>query len=257
MKICDESSRSWRYELSHIEPEPLHDGVDVRCVKWQEGPLTVLYPLYDEPTPVRRDIKGNSAHGTRGVWPGAIRLPAVDARKVKLVPTPNLPGLPLPPHGRETHGTLGAPVLPTPVLTVGQNLFAISAGQGLGSTPAAHTPYQGNFYLPAARSPASRPSHLELEGPDGISVLFPHIVLDVLSKDDQGVVVLLHATRRTLDRGLKPGRDALVVEDVLALEPLVVPLRHLKTDGTRLGEMSTAFSVFDRLLFAFRSVEGH
>ena len=158
MKICDESSRAWRYELSHIETEPLHDVVDVRCVKWQEGPLAVLYPLYDEPTPVRRDIKGNSAHGTRGVWPGAIRLPAVDARKVKLVPTPNLSGLPLSSHGRETHGTLGAPVLPTPVLTVGQNLFAISAGQGLGSTPAAHTPYQGNFYLPAARS-----SHLELE----------------------------------------------------------------------------------------------
>ena len=247
MKICYEPPRAWRYELSHI-----HDGVDVRCVKWQEGPLTVLYPLYDEPTPVRRDIKGNSTHGTRGVWTGAIRLPAVDARKVKLVPTANLPGLPLSSHGRKTHGTLGAPVLPTPVLTVGQNLFAISAGQGLGSTPAAHTPYQGNFYLPAARS-----SHLELEGPDGISVLFPHIVLDVLSKDDQGVVVLLHATRRTLDRGLEPGRDALVVEDVLALEPLVVPLRHLKTDGTRLGEVRTAFSVFDRLLFAFRSVEGH
>jgi hypothetical protein len=54
----------------------------------------------------------------------------------------------------------------------------------------------------------------------------------VLSKDDQGVVVLLHATRRTLDRGLEPGRYALVVEDVLALEPLVVPLRRLKTDGT-------------------------
>ena len=252
MKICYEPPRAWRYELSHIKTEPLHDGVDVRCVKWQEGPLTVLYPLYDEPTPVRRDIKGNSTHGTRGVWTGAIRLPAVDARKVKLVPTANLPGLPLSSHGRETHGTLGAPVLPTPVLTVGQNLFAISAGQGLGSTPAAHTPYQGNFYLPAAR-----PSHLELEGPDGISVLFPHIVLDVLSEDYQGVVVLLHAARRTLDRGLEPGRDALVMEDVLALEPLVVPLRHLKTDGTRLGEVRTAFSVFDRLLFAFRSVEGH
>ena len=79
----------------------------------------------------------------------------------------------------------------------------------------------------------------------------------MLSKDDQGVVVLLHATRRTLDRGLEPGRDALVVEDVLALEPLVVPLGHLKTDGTCLGEVRTAFSVFDRLLFALRSVEGH
>jgi len=202
MKICDEPSRSWRYELSHIKTEPLHNGVDVRCVKWQESPLTVLYPLYHEPTPVRRDIKGNSAHGTCGIWTGATRLPAVQARKMKLVSTPNLPGLPLSPHGREAHGTLGAPVLPTPVLTVGQNLFAISAGQGLGSTPPAHTPYQGNFYLSAARSPASRPSHLELEGPDGISVLFPHIFLDVLSEDDQGVVVLLHAARGTLDRGL-------------------------------------------------------
>jgi len=151
MKICDESSRSWWYELSHIKTEPIHNGVDVRCVKWQEGPLTVLYPLYHEPTPVRRDIKGNSAHGTRGIWTGATRLPAVQARKMKLVSTPNLPGLPLSPHGREAHGTLGPPVLPTPVLTVGQNLFAISAGQGLGSTPPAHTPYQGNFYLSAAR----------------------------------------------------------------------------------------------------------
>ena len=79
----------------------------------------------------------------------------------------------------------------------------------------------------------------------------------MFSEDDQGVVVLLHAARRALDRGFEPGRDALVVEDVLALEPLVVALRPLKTDGTCLGEVRTTFAVLDRLLLAFCPVEGY
>ena len=73
---------------------------------------------------------------------------------------------------------------------------------------------------------------LGLEGPDGVPVLLTHVILDVLAEDHDRVVVLLHATRRTLDARLEPGRDALVVENVLALELLVGPLRELKTDGT-------------------------
>ena len=72
-------------------------------------------PLDDEPTPVRRDIKGNAA---RGVWACATRLPAVEAIDMKLMATPNLSGLALASHGGEADGTLGTPVLPTPFLTV-------------------------------------------------------------------------------------------------------------------------------------------
>jgi hypothetical protein len=73
---------------------------------------------------------------------------------------------------------------------------------------------------------------LGLEGLDGVPVLFTDVVLDVLAENDDRVVILLHTARRTLDARLEPGHDALVVEDVLALELLVVPLRELKTDGT-------------------------
>ena len=82
----------------------------------------------------------------------------------------------------------------------------------------------------------------------------------MFSEDNQRVVVLLHTARRALYRGFEPGRDALVVEDVLALEPLGVrPARPdpLKTDGTCLGEVRTTFAVLDRLLLAFCPVEGY
>ena len=79
---------------------------------------------------------------------------------------------------------------------------------------------------------ASRPLDLSLEGPDGVPVLLAHVVLDVLAEDHYGVVVLLHSARRAFDARLEPSRDALGVEDVLALELLVTALRGLKTDGT-------------------------
>ena len=73
---------------------------------------------------------------------------------------------------------------------------------------------------------------LSLEGLDGVPVLFTDIVLDVFAEDDDRVIVLFHAALRTLDARLEPGRDALVVEDVLALELLVRALGQLKTDCT-------------------------
>ena len=152
MEVRDKPPGPGGNELSHIETEPLHDGVDVWGVEGQKGPLTILDPLYDEPTPVRRDIKGLSAHGARRIWTRATRLPTAETTGVKLVPTPNRPGLSLTSHGGQTHGTLGTPVLPTPLLTFGQNLFAISTGQGLGSAPPAHTSYLGNFHRLLARA---------------------------------------------------------------------------------------------------------
>jgi hypothetical protein len=74
--------------------------------------------------------------------------------------------------------------------------------------------------------------NLGLEGSDGISIFFPHIFFDVLAKNYDGVVVLLHTALGALDTRLEPLDDAFVVEDVLALELLVGPLGHLKTDCT-------------------------
>ena len=74
--------------------------------------------------------------------------------------------------------------------------------------------------------------NLGLEGSDGISIFLPHILFDVLSEYHYGVVVLLHTALGALDTRLEPLDDAFVVEDVLALELLVGPLGHLKTDCT-------------------------
>ena len=73
---------------------------------------------------------------------------------------------------------------------------------------------------------------LGLEGFDGVPVLFTDVFLDVFAEDDDRVIVLFHAALWALDARLEPGHDAPVVEDVLALELLVGPLRHLKTDCT-------------------------
>ena len=102
----------------------------------------------------------------------------------------------------------------------------------------------------------SRPSHFRLERPDGLSVLLTHVLFDVFAKDHEGVVVLFHATRRTLDGRFEPGCYTPVVKDVLALELLVIPLCRLKTDGTGLEKVCTTLPVFDCWVFALGSVQG-
>lgn len=54
----------------------------------------------------------------------------------------------------------------------------------------------------------------------------------MFAEDDDRVIVLFHTALWTLDARLEPGCDALVVEDVLALELLVRALGQLKTDCT-------------------------
>lgn len=84
---------------------------------------------------------------------------------------------------------------------------------------------------PQLPSPPSS-SDLSLQGPDRVTVLFPHVSLHVISEHDDGVVVLLHAALRTLDTGLEPRHDALLVKHVFTFQFLVISLGQFKTDGT-------------------------
>ena len=106
------------------------------------------------------------------------------------------------------------------------------------------------FLAGAARtpSPASRLENpdLLLEGPDGITVLFTYVLLDVFSEHHNGVIVLFHTTLGTLDARLEPFHNTLGMEHVLTLEFLIVPLSLLKTHGTRVGKVYTTHSVLDR-----------
>jgi hypothetical protein len=79
----------------------------------------------------------------------------------------------------------------------------------------------------------------------------------VLSEDDERVVILLHATRRTLYRGLEPCRYAPIVKYMFTLELFIGPLRWLKTNSTRVIEVRSTLAVLDRLLFTLRSVKSH
>jgi hypothetical protein len=77
----------------------------------------------------------------------------------------------------------------------------------------------------------------------------------VITKDHEGIIVLFHTTRRTLDGRFEPGCYTLVVKDVFTLEFFVVPLGLLKTHGTGLGKVCTTLPVLDCLLFALRPVQ--
>jgi hypothetical protein len=68
---------------------------------------------------------------------------------------------------------------------------------------------------------------LSLKRPDGVSVLFTHILFDVLPENNHRVIVLFHATLRTLDTGLEPGHDAPGMKHVLAFELFIGTFRSL------------------------------
>jgi hypothetical protein len=84
---------------------------------------------------------------------------------------------------------------------------------------------------------------LSLKRPDGVSVLFTHILFDVLPENNHRVIVLFHATLRTLDTGLEPGHDAPGMKHVLAFELFIGTFRSLKTDRTDLWGMNHAFPI--------------
>ena len=98
---------------------------------------------------------------------------------------------------------------------------------------------------------------LGLERPDGVPVLLTHVILDVLAEDDDRVVVLLHPARWALDARLEPGRDAFRMENVLALELLIVPFGELKTDGTCVRKVCKTLPVLDRRSFALGPRKSH
>lgn len=78
----------------------------------------------------------------------------------------------------------------------------------------------------------------------------------MFAKHDERVIILFHATRRTLNGRFEPGCYTPVVKDVLTLEFLVIPLCRLKTDGTGLEKVCTTLPVFDRWVFALAPVQG-
>jgi len=102
----------------------------------------------------------------------------------------------------------------------------------------------------------SRPLNLGLEGPDRVPIFLSYVFLDILSKHDDGVVVLFHTALGTLDVRLEPFHDAFCMKHVFALEFLVRPFSLFKTDGTSTGKMGTAHAVLHRLLFALGPVPG-
>jgi hypothetical protein len=69
----------------------------------------------------------------------------------------------------------------------------------------------------------------------------------VFFKYNKGVVVLFHATLRTLDGRLEPGHDTPGVEHVATPKFLVGSLDLLKTHSTCFGKVCTTPPVFDRL----------
>ena len=69
-------------------------------------------------------------------------------------------------------------------------------------------------------------------------MFFFEIVLYVPSEDHERVVVLLHAADRALNRRLVPRHDAALMEQMLALEPLVEAGHLVKTHYTYLCILS-------------------
>lgn len=119
MNICIKSTSVSRNECTEIKAKALHDRHDVLSFKIGHAPFWWITrdPLYDEPTPVRRDIKGFTAHGTGGVRAGTTRLPAIQTTGVKLMTTCEFTGCALTTHARQADGTGGPSMLPAAFLT--------------------------------------------------------------------------------------------------------------------------------------------
>ena len=73
-------------EIPKLEPKPIDNLCNVCRFKIGHGPKRIARSLDDEPTLVRRDIKGLATHGARG---GSLTLkfPPVQAPFVELVRT--------------------------------------------------------------------------------------------------------------------------------------------------------------------------
>lgn len=74
------------------------------------------------------------------------------------------------------------------------------------------------FLAGPTRLPAPRLQNpdLLLKGPNSVTVLFTYVFFDVFSKNDNGIVVLFHATLGTLNTGLEPFYNTLLVKHVFA-----------------------------------------
>ena len=194
------------------------------------APRLALARLFDdEPTLVRHHVKRLPTHGARRVWGLARPLPAVEAACVKGVVARKRPGCLGWAHGIQTNRTRWTRVNPTPFLSVANFDPTRRAVICLCTTPPVHT-----VRVYKLSPPTPRPSHFELERPDGLAVLLAHVFFDGLLEHDDGVIILFHTALGTLYTRLEPFHDTTGMERVLAFEFLRLgTLRDvLKTHGT-------------------------
>lgn len=79
--------RAWN-ECSEVEAKPVDDWRHILSFEISNTPFYwSSNTLYDEPTPIRRDIKGLAAHGARGIRAGTTLFPSVKASCMKFVTT--------------------------------------------------------------------------------------------------------------------------------------------------------------------------
>jgi hypothetical protein len=102
---------------------------------------------------------------------------------------------------------------------------------------------------------APRLGQLSLEGPDGILVPKSNIVFNLPTKYDIGVVVLLHATRRTVDICHKPFIYTIWMKYMLARKLFIGTPCLLLAYRAQLVSVHLTFSITpgNSLLFTFLS----
>lgn len=139
-------------------------------------------------------------------------------------------------------------------------LATVFSAQGHGSTSPVWFHYFRRALLLKCddASPSSCPGHFKFKRLDGVFIFITYILFYIFAKNNNGIVILLHATLRALYRRFEPFDDAFIMKIVLALELLTLrSLNFFKTDCTCVRKVCTALPVLDRFLLAFRSRERH
>jgi len=126
-------------------------------------------------------------------------------------------------------------MLPTLGLASPDLLTAIFSTQGHGST----SPVWFHYFICVLllkcddASPSSCTGHLEFKRSDRVFIFLTYILFYIFTKNNNRVVVLLHATLRALDGRLEPFDDAFCMKFVFALELLTLGfLNFFKTHCT-------------------------
>ena len=86
-----------------------------------------------------------------------------------------------------------------------------------------------------------------------VSVFFTYILFYVFSKYDQGIVILFHATHRTLYVRLEPFHDTFRVEHMFATQLFIGPFCLFEAYSASMNGMHLTLSILDRWTFTFFS----